>query len=141
MPPTAKAVVAARLWSAEPTRYVPSFCKLVLISKYLCQLIKLHFNPFCVILIITIVNPTIEPVNKKRKWRTTRLNRLAAQNEGSASRSLVYVARGHRIYVTEEVIIMMVDTIEDLLTTSASEWSDESATSSPTSVQMLSVDS
>ncbi len=36
---------------------------------------------------------------------------------------------------------MMENTIEDLLTTSASEWSGESATSSPTSVQMLSVDS
>jgi|TARA_B100001105_G_scaffold254255_2_gene249627 hypothetical protein len=36
---------------------------------------------------------------------------------------------------------MMADTIDDLLTTSASAWSDESATSSPSSVQILSQDS
>lgn len=48
---------------------------------------------------------------------------------------------GSRIYIIEEVISMMEDTIEDLLTTSASMWSDESAASSQSSVQILSQDS
>lgn len=48
---------------------------------------------------------------------------------------------GSRIYIIEEVIPMMADTIDDLLTTSASTWSDESATSPQSSVQILSQDS